>query len=95
MRPTLDDYAQVGVRTTPPTEAQCFTANSDSGGRRCFTPASMRSAHNLGPLLAQGENGRGQTIAIIDSFGSDTMANDLHVFDNAFGVQPMCEGRRT
>jgi subtilase family serine protease len=89
-RPTLDDYAQVSTSTTPPTEAQCFTANNDSGGRRCFTPASMRSAYNLGGLISRGEDGRGETIAIIDSFGSDTVANDLHVFDSAFGVTPMC-----
>ena len=30
------------------------------------------------------------TIAIVDSYGSDTMAHDLHVFDQAFGLQPMC-----
>jgi subtilase family serine protease len=30
------------------------------------------------------------TIAIVDSYGSDTMAHDLHVFDEAFGLKPMC-----
>jgi subtilase family serine protease len=50
----------------------------------------MRAAYNVGPLYAAGDDGRGQTIAIIDSFGNDTMANDLHVFDQAFGLQPMC-----
>ena len=30
------------------------------------------------------------TIAIVDAYGSDTMAHDLHVFDQAFGLQPMC-----
>jgi subtilase family serine protease len=30
------------------------------------------------------------TIAIVDSWGSDTMAHDLHVFDTAFGIAPMC-----
>src|SRR5262249_50082047 len=90
IHPLVTDYMQVSTSTTPPTEAQCFTANSDSGSRRCFTPASIRSAYNLGSLLANGNDGRGQTIAIIDSFGSDTMAHDLHVFDQAFGVQAMC-----
>jgi subtilase family serine protease len=42
------------------------------------------------PLYSAGEDGRGMTIAIIDSYGSDTIANDLHVFDSAFGLQPMC-----
>jgi subtilase family serine protease len=90
IQPLVTDYTQVGTSITPPSEAQCFTANSDSGGRRCFTPASIRSAYDLGSLLASGKDGRGQTIAIIDSFGSDTMAHDLHVFDQAFGVQAMC-----
>ena len=30
------------------------------------------------------------TIAIVDSYGSDTIAHDLHVYDQAFGLQPMC-----
>ena len=84
-RPAVGEYQQLTASTTPPTEAQCFSV-----GRRCFTPQSMRAAYNVGPLYAAGDNGRGQTIAIIDSFGNDTMANDLHVFDQAFGVQPMC-----
>jgi subtilase family serine protease len=50
----------------------------------------MQNSYNLGPLYAQGDNGAGHTIAIIDSFGSLTIAHDLHVFDQAFGLQPMC-----
>jgi subtilase family serine protease len=36
-------------------------------------------------LLNAGYNGAGQTI-IIDSFGSPTIAADLHQFDLAFGL---------
>src|SRR5262249_24781511 len=60
INPLVTDYTQVSASTTPPTEMQCFTANSDSGGRRCFTPASIRSAYNLGTLLKNGTDGRGQ-----------------------------------
>ncbi len=88
--PTIGDYEQLTSSTTPPTEAQCFTANSDSGGRRCFTPQSMRAAYNVDALNANGDDGSAQTIAVIDALGSDTVAHDLHVFDQAFGVQPMC-----
>src|SRR5581483_3636747 len=35
-------------------------------------------------------NGAGQTIAIVDSYGSDTIAHDLHVYNQAWGLQPMC-----
>jgi subtilase family serine protease len=84
-RPVWNDAQLISSSTTPPTEAQCFSA-----GRRCFTPVSLQAAYNVGPLYASGLNGRGQTIAIVDAYGSDTMAHDLHVFDQAFGLQPMC-----
>jgi subtilase family serine protease len=83
--PTVSDYAQISTSTTPPTEAQCFSA-----GRRCFTPQGVRAAYNVGPLYDAGYDGHGRTIAIVDSYGSDTIAHDLHVFDSAFGLQPMC-----
>ncbi|MFJ7248120.1 protease [Kitasatospora sp. NPDC098652] len=85
VHPTVADYAQVSASTTPPTPAQCAGA-----GRRCFDPQAIRAAYHLGPLYAGGFDGRGQTIAILDSYGSDTMAHDLHVFDQAFGVAAMC-----
>src|SRR5213079_297224 len=46
--------------------------------------------YNLAPLYAGGKDGTGRTIAIVDSYGSDTMAHDLHVFNQAFGIAPMC-----
>jgi subtilase family serine protease len=83
--PTVADYTQLTTSTTPPTQAQCASA-----GRRCFSPQATRAAYNMGPLYAAGYDGRGQTIAIVDSYGSDTIAHDLHVFNTAFGLQPMC-----
>jgi subtilase family serine protease len=83
--PTVSDYSFISGSTTPPTEAQC-----QSAGRRCFTPQGIAASYDLGPLYANGDEGQGMTIAIVDSYGSDTIANDLHVFDSAFGLQPMC-----
>lgn len=85
LRPAVSDYAQVAAGETPPTEVQC-----QSVGRRCFGPQAIQSAYNVGPLHDAGIDGRGQTIAIVDSYGSDTIAHDLHVFNQAFGLQPMC-----
>jgi subtilase family serine protease len=85
IQPVVTDYVQLTASQTPPTMAQCASA-----GRRCFTPASTRAAYNLLPLYASGFDGRGQTIAIVDSWGSDTIAHDLHVYNTAFGLQPMC-----
>src|SRR5436190_7645838 len=83
--PSVSDYQQISKSETPPTQAQC-----NSVGRRCFAPQAIHAAYNLLPLYAAGKDGRGRTIAIVDSYGSDTMAHDLHVFDQAFGVAPMC-----
>jgi subtilase family serine protease len=58
-KPVWNDAQLISAGTTPPTEAQCFSA-----GRRCFTPQSLQAAYNVGPLYASGLNGAGQTIAI-------------------------------
>jgi len=81
--PTVTDYQF--IKATVPTEADCEAVT-----RTCFTPQAIQSAYNVGPLHSQGWNGKGITIAIVDSYGSDTMAHDLHVFNQTFGLQPMC-----
>lgn len=83
--PTLMDYQFISGSETPPSDAQC-----ESVGRTCFTPQAIQSAYDVGPLYQVGLDGRGMTIAIVDSWGSDTIAHDLHVFNNAFGLAPMC-----
>jgi subtilase family serine protease len=84
-RPMFSDAQLITASATPPTEAQC-----ESVGRRCFNPQSVQAAYNLAPLYAANLNGAGQTIAIVDSYGSDTIAHDLHVYNQAWGLQPMC-----
>lgn len=83
--PAVTDVQLISSTTAPPPESACFAI-----GRRCFTPQSMTAGYNFGPLYDAGWNGAGKTIAIIDSFGSPTIADDLHVFDTAFNLQPMC-----
>ena len=85
VHPTVAEYVQLNGSTVPPTQAQCASV-----GRRCFAPQAIQAAYNVGPLYRAGVDGRGQTIAIVDSYGSDTIAHDLHVFNTAFGLQPMC-----
>jgi subtilase family serine protease len=86
--PVISDYEQVSTSETPPSPSDCATKASIP--RRCFGPQALRAAYNLPPLYAAGKDGRGRTIAIIDSYGSDTIAHDLHVFDTAFGLPSMC-----
>jgi subtilase family serine protease len=55
-------------------------------GRRCYSPAQIAHAYGLDQLHAAGIDGRGVTIAVIIPFGSPTIADDLHQFDQVFGV---------
>jgi len=51
-----------------------------------LSPAQAWAAYDLGPLLRAGINGSGQTIAVVDPFGSPTIAHDVAVFDKRFGL---------
>ncbi len=84
-QPAVSDWEFLSASTTPPTAAQCYSV-----GRRCFVPAAMANSYNYASLLAAGNQGQGITIAVVDSFGSDTIQHDLHVFNQAFGLQAMC-----
>jgi subtilase family serine protease len=84
-QPLISDWQFLSSGTTPPSQAAC-----NAVGRRCFDPAAMANSYNYATLHAQGDEGQGKTIAIVDSFGSDTIRNDLAVFDAAFGLPNPC-----
>ena len=66
----------------PPTQAQCeafFTAP-------CYGPDQLQTAYDEQPLFNQGITGKGQTIVIVDSFGSPTIEADLAVFDAQYNL---------
>lgn len=73
--------AQVQLPNPEPT-SQCLS----TFGINCYSPLQYRTAYNLGPLYKIGITGSGRTIVIVDSFGSPTIRNDLHVFDTQFGL---------
>jgi subtilase family serine protease len=85
IQPAVAEWQFLASSTTPPTLAAC-----NAVGIRCFAPAAMQNAYNVSPLYGQGFSGKGKTIAVIDSFGSATIANDLNVFSTAFGLQHLC-----
>ncbi len=72
------------VRATsqPPTTAQCEADFSVA----CYEPGQIQTAYNLDPLYQRGVTGKGETIVIVDSFGSPTIQKDLSVFDKTFGL---------
>jgi subtilase family serine protease len=66
----------------PPTDEYC-RINFDSP---CYSPQEMRTAYGLNGLIDAGMVGTGQTIVIIDSYGSPTIAADLAAFDAGYGL---------
>ncbi len=75
------EFVQGGQR--PPSDATCRA----TGPRLpCYSPQEIRRAYGLTDLINDGFTGAGQSIVIIDSFGSPTIANDLRVFDAGYGL---------
>ncbi len=62
----------------------CQLASPPAGP--CYGPDQIRAAYGIQPLLNAGHDGSGRTIAIIDAFGSPTLANDLAHFEAQFGL---------
>jgi len=52
----------------------------------CYTPTQIYAAYNLNPLYSEGINGVGETIVIVDSYGSPTALSDLQTFSTTFGL---------
>ncbi len=67
---------------TPPTTAQCEAALHIA----CYSPAQFQQAYDLAPLYKQGDNGSGETIVIVDSYGFQNIKSELASFDKGFGL---------
>ena len=65
----------------PPTTAQCRQAFHIA----CYSPLQIRQAYGI-PRLPRGIDGKGQTIVIVDSFGSPTITRDLAMFDKTYAL---------
>lgn len=50
----------------------------------CMTPHSLRVAYGIQSLTSQGFTGKGQTVAIIVSFGSPTLQQDVAEFSKTY-----------
>lgn len=65
-----------------------YTGNQyvNSGGGCAYDPADIRAAYNLDALYAEGYDGRGQTIVLIEDCGSPTLLDDANTFSERFGL---------
>ncbi len=79
-RPLNVELVHTGSRA--PTDAQCRATI----GMPCYSPQEIRHAYGVDRLLARGDDGSGETIVIVDSYGSPTIASDLASFDAGYGL---------
>lgn len=54
-----------------------------------YQPSDIASAYNLNPLYKAGLDGTGETIVIVDAFGSTTIQTDAQTFASAMGLPPV------
>jgi subtilase family serine protease len=71
-----------GTMSQPPTTATCEA----DFGIACYEPFQLQRAYDLAPLFNRGIEGQGETIVIVDAFGSPTIASDLQTFDSETGL---------
>jgi len=65
-----------------PTTADCIA----SFNIPCFSGVQLERHYGLPQLYANGLNGKGKTIVIVDSYGSPTIQSDLQTFDSELGL---------
>jgi subtilase family serine protease len=67
-------------RHSPLSTEQC----QETEAIACYSPDQIRAAYHLPALYGRGITGAGETVVIVDSFGSPTIRSDLAVFDKKF-----------
>jgi subtilase family serine protease len=60
-----------------PTTAQC----EQNFNVACYSASQIERAYGVRALFTNGIDGKGETIVLVDSFGSPTIAHDLKAFD--------------
>src|SRR5437868_861556 len=79
--------AQAAIRApgtvANPTQTATAGTPCTAGGIHCYTPQQVRDAYGVSALPNKGD---GQTIVLVDSYGTPTGAQDLQTFHDTFFV---------
>ena len=51
-----------------------------------YQPNELHTAYNMNGLYANGLDGTGETVVVIDAFGSDSIQTDAEVFSQLYGL---------
>ena len=75
-------YVQLGPLSTTQPNGLPLCRSAGLGNIVCYSPSQIRKAYNYPSTL----DGSGQTIILVDAFGSPTIASDLALFDAFFHI---------
>ncbi len=76
-------YVQLGPASTLP-QGIPLCKSTSLGNIVCYSPSFVKKAYEFPSTSTL--DGSGQTIVIVDAFGSPTIASDLSLFDTRFGI---------
>ena len=82
VHPAVSHVRGAFMAPVPFTDAQCEAVFQIS----CYVPDQVEAAYNLPALYGRGIAGKGETIVIVDAFGSPTISDDLLQFDQNLGL---------
>ena len=82
VQPAVNQVHGTFMTPVPFSDAQCEATFQI----QCYVPDQVEAAYNLPALYRSGITGKGQTIVIVDAFGSPTIADDLLQFDQYLAV---------
>jgi len=82
VHPTVRDVRGAFMAPVPFSDAQCEAVLRID----CYVPDQIEAAYNLPALYSRDITGKGQTIVVVDAFGSPAIADDLLQFDQYLGL---------
>src|SRR5438128_7831548 len=78
------------VRSQPAQPGVPATSHAPDGSTfgvvHAYFPWDITAAYGIDPLYSEGLSGAGQTIVIVDSYGSPSALEDLQAFSAVFGL---------
>jgi subtilase family serine protease len=88
--PTQVSFTSADGTTTATYQGNGYGAPITSGPPNLppcgYQPSEIQTAYNLTPLYQEGLTGKGTTVAIVDAFGSTTIASDVVAFSQSMGL---------
>jgi len=88
--PTTETFTSADGTTTAKYSGNVYGAPITNGPPNLspcgYQPSDIQTAYNLTPLYHEGLTGKGTTVAIVDAYGSTTIANDVAAFSQFMGL---------